>query len=51
MLITIQLLTDTLEDLSLQNMSLDLLKTDANVENTIDYLIAENDTKSKSAYC
>ena len=40
-------LTDSLEDLTLQNMSLDLLKTDANVENNIDYLIAENDKKSK----
>ncbi|GGK13343.1 transporter [Yeosuana aromativorans] len=41
-------LTDSLEDLSLQNMSLDLLKTDTNVENNIDYLIAENDKKAKA---
>lgn len=40
-------LTDTLEDLTLQNMSLDLLKTDVNIENNIDYLIAENDKKAK----
>lgn len=42
------MLTDSLEDLSLQNMSLDLLKTDVNVENNIDYLIAENDQKAKA---
>ena len=39
--------TDSLEDLTLKNMSLDLLESDFNVEHTIDYLIAENDKKSK----
>ena len=41
------IVTDSLEDLTLKNMSLDLLESDVNVENTIDYLIAENDKKSK----
>lgn len=40
-------LTDSLEDLTLRNISLDLLELDANPENTIDYLIAENDKKAK----
>ena len=39
--------TDSLENLSLKNMSLDLIEADANVENTVDYLIAENNKKSK----
>ncbi len=39
--------TDSLEELSLKNMSLELIESDANVENTVDYLIAENDKKSK----
>jgi outer membrane protein TolC len=39
--------TDSLENLSLKNMSLDLIESDANVENTVDYLIAENNKKSK----
>ncbi|WP_338357738.1 TolC family protein [Yeosuana marina] len=41
------IVTDSLEDLTLKNMSLDLLESPLNVENTIDYLIAENDKKSK----
>ena len=41
------ILTDNLEDLTLQNMSLELLESEANVENNIDYLIAENDKKAK----
>ena len=41
------LLTDNLENLTLQNMSLDLLDSDVNIENNIDYLIAENDKKAK----
>lgn len=40
-------LTDTLETLTLQNMSLELLETENNIENTIDYQIAENDKVSK----
>ncbi|MFI1744501.1 TolC family protein [Thalassobellus sediminis] len=40
-------LTDTLETLTIQNMSLSLLETENNVENTIDYQIAENDKVSK----
>ena len=36
-------LTDNLETLTLQNMDLELLNADENVENTIDYKIAEND--------
>lgn len=35
-------LTDDLEALTLQNISLDLLNADSNVENTIDYRIAAN---------
>ncbi|MDG5490798.1 TolC family protein [Psychroserpens sp. SPM9] len=41
-------LTDDLESLTQQNISLDILETEANPENTIDYLIAENDTESKA---
>jgi outer membrane protein TolC len=40
-------LTDSLEILTTQNISLELLDADENVENTIDYLIAENDKTSK----
>lgn len=40
-------LTDSLEILTTQNISLALLEADENVENTIDYLIAENDKVSK----
>lgn len=40
-------LTDNLESLTAQNISLELLETDANVENSVDYLIAENDKTSK----
>ena len=40
-------LTDTLETLTLQNMSLELLDTENNVEKTIDYKIAENNKVSK----
>jgi outer membrane protein TolC len=40
-------LTDTLENLTLQNIALELVETVANVENTIDYQIAENDKTSK----
>ncbi|MFP4844250.1 TolC family protein [Winogradskyella sp. PE311] len=40
-------LSDTLETLTEQNISLSLLEADENPGNTIDYLIAQNDTKSK----
>ncbi|MFH4964674.1 TolC family protein [Gaetbulibacter sp. M235] len=40
-------LTDDLESLTLQNISLELLEKESNIENNIDYLIAENDKKSK----
>ncbi|MCK7589237.1 TolC family protein [Subsaxibacter sp. CAU 1640] len=40
-------LTDSLETLTAQNISLGLLEADANAENTIDYQIAENDKVSK----
>ncbi|GFZ90844.1 transporter [Aquaticitalea lipolytica] len=40
-------LTDNLETLTQENISLTLLEADANVENTIDYQIAENDKVSK----
>ncbi|WP_431132617.1 TolC family protein [Psychroserpens mesophilus] len=40
-------LTDDLETLTAQNLSIELLNTDASVENTIDYQIAENDKVSK----
>ncbi len=40
-------LTDDLETLTQQNISLGLLETENNVENTIDYQIAENDKVSK----
>ncbi|WP_323789177.1 TolC family protein [Psychroserpens sp.] len=41
------LLTDNLETLAVQNMQLDLLETETDVENTIDFKIAENDKVSK----
>src|SRR5690606_2817083 len=40
-------LTDTLETLTAQHISLGLLEMDESVENTIDYQIAENDKVSK----
>ena len=40
-------LVDNLETLTAQNISLDLLATEENVENTIDYKIAFNDKTSK----
>lgn len=41
------ILTDDLETLTQQNMSLGLLEAEANVANTIDYQIAENDKVTK----
>ncbi|WP_422106207.1 TolC family protein [Winogradskyella sp.] len=40
-------LTDQLEDLALKNISLETLDQEEDVTTTIDYLIAENDRKSK----
>ncbi|MBR9845474.1 MAG: TolC family protein [Algicola sp.] len=40
-------LTDDLETLTTQNLSIELLNTDASIGNTIDYQIAENDKVSK----
>ncbi len=40
-------LTDNLETLTSENIVLDLLNTDENIENTIDYRIAFNDRTSK----
>lgn len=40
-------LTDKLENLTYQNIALNLLVEDENIENTIDYQIAENDKTSK----
>ncbi len=40
-------LTEDLEILTLQNISLELLKTDENIENSIDYQIAKNQEVSK----
>ena len=40
-------LSDNLESLTAQHISLDLLNVEENVENTIDYKIAENDKVSK----
>ena len=40
-------LTDSLESLANQNLALDLLQAEPNIENTIDYQIAENDKTSK----
>lgn len=41
------ILTDNLETLTQENISLSLLETDVNVENTIDFQIAENDKTTK----
>jgi len=41
-------LTDNLETLTQENISIALLEVDGNPENTIDYQIAENDTEAKS---
>ncbi|MHA7942226.1 TolC family protein [Formosa sp. 3Alg 14/1] len=43
-------LTDDLEILALQYTSLEALAADENVENTIDYLIAQNDVESKDLF-
>lgn len=40
-------LTDTLESLSLKNMSLELIDTALDINNSIDYQIAENDKRAK----
>lgn len=40
-------LTDSLENLTMENMSLELLETEPLVETNIDYLIAQNDKKAK----
>jgi outer membrane protein TolC len=40
-------LTDNLETLTAQNVTLELLNTEENIQNTIDYQIAENDKVSK----
>ncbi|WP_405573943.1 TolC family protein [Winogradskyella sp. Asnod2-B02-A] len=40
-------LTDNLETLTDQNISLSILEVENNPESTIDYLIAQNDTKAK----
>lgn len=40
-------LTDNLESLTIQNITLDLLNSENNIENNIDYRIAQNDKKSK----
>ncbi len=42
------ILTDNLETLTQENISLSLLEADANVQNTVDYQIAENDTAAKA---
>lgn len=44
---TLTILTDDLEVLATQNISLGILETEDNVENTINYKIAENDKISK----
>lgn len=41
------ILTDDLDALTQENISLELLEADANVQNTIDYQIAENDKVTK----
>tara|TARA_R110000868_G_scaffold3024_12_gene20378 strand:+ start:7851 stop:9158 length:1308 start_codon:yes stop_codon:yes gene_type:complete len=41
------ILTDSLENLTIKNMSLELLETEGTVESNIDYMIAENDKKAK----
>ncbi|RIA10898.1 outer membrane protein TolC [Flavobacteriaceae bacterium MAR_2010_72] len=40
-------LTDNLETLTLQNLNLELLQSETDIENTIDYQIAENDKTAK----
>src|SRR5690606_16727633 len=40
-------LTDDLEALTLKNISLELLESDDNIENSIDYQIAKNQEESK----
>ncbi|MGJ8591773.1 MAG: TolC family protein [Aquaticitalea sp.] len=42
------ILTDDLETLTQEHISLSLLETEADVQNTIDYQIAENDTEAKA---
>ena len=44
---TTVILKDRLEDLAVSNISMQLLEADDNVDNTIDYKIAENDKVSK----
>lgn len=41
-------LTDSLESLTVQNISLELVDADLNLEKAIDYQIAENDKKAKA---
>lgn len=41
------MLTDTLESLAVKNMSLELINANLDLENSIDYQIAENDKKAK----
>ncbi|OIQ23253.1 TolC family protein [Lacinutrix sp. MedPE-SW] len=41
------ILTENLDDLTLKNISLNLIEAENNVENNIDFKIAENDKKSK----
>lgn len=41
------ILTDSLESLTVQNISLELVDASLNLENSIDYQIAENDKKAK----
>lgn len=41
-------LTDNLENLTTQHINLELLNKEASVENTLDFKIAENDTKAKT---
>ena len=41
------ILTDNLESLTAQNIALDLLNAEENIENNIDFRIAENDKRSK----
>ncbi|SDR68303.1 Outer membrane protein TolC [Formosa sp. Hel1_31_208] len=42
------ILTDDLESLTLKNISLDILSTNNDATSTIDYKIAQNDTKAKA---
>lgn len=41
------ILTDSLESLSIKNMSLDLIESNLDLNNSIDYQIAENDKRAK----